>query len=63
MLLHQKGYLPAYHMNKVNWISVLLDGTATLNDIYSVIDFSFAATASKKKNVRYESLCEELGIQ
>ncbi len=49
MLLHQKGYLPAYHMNKVNWISVLLDGTATLNDIYSVIDFSFAATASKKK--------------
>ena len=49
MLLHQKGYLPAYHMNKDNWISVLLDGKAALNDIYSVIDFSFAATASKKK--------------
>lgn len=55
MLLHQKGYLPAYHMNKNNWISVLLDGTAALNDIYSVIDFSFAATASKKKKEKSRS--------
>ena len=49
MLLHQKGYLPAYHMNKDNWISALLDGSVPLNDIYSVIDFSFTSTASKKK--------------
>ena len=49
MLLHQKGYVPAYHMNKKNWISVLLDGSVPLNDIYYVIDFSFIATASKKK--------------
>ena len=26
-LLQRKGFLPAYHMNKKNWISVLLDGT------------------------------------
>lgn len=49
MLLHQKGYVSAYHMNKRNWISVLLDGSVPLSDIYSVIDFSFTATASKKK--------------
>lgn len=49
ILLHQKGYVAAYHMNKNYWISVLLDGSVSLSDIYSFIDFSFVATASKKK--------------
>ena len=48
-LLLQTGFFPAYHMNKKNWISVLLDGTVPLKDIYSIIDFSFNATASTKK--------------
>ena len=26
LLLHQKGYLPAYHMNKKSWVSLVLDG-------------------------------------
>ena len=49
MLLHQNGYYPAYHMNKKNWITILLDGTVPLKDIYTFIDFSFGATASAKK--------------
>ncbi|MBR2133620.1 MAG: MmcQ/YjbR family DNA-binding protein [Eubacterium sp.] len=28
-LIHQKGYYPAYHMNKEHWISVCLDGSVT----------------------------------
>ncbi len=49
MLLQQEGYYSAYHMNKKNWITVILDGTVPLKEIYSVIDFSFDTTASKKK--------------
>ena len=49
MLLRQEGYYSAYHMNKKNWITVILDGTVPLKEIYSVIDFSFDTTASKKK--------------
>ena len=49
MLLHQKGYYPGYHMNKANWLTVLLDGTVPLKDIYAFIDFSFSATESTKK--------------
>ena len=49
MLLHQPGYFPAYHMNKKNWVTVLLDGTVPLKDIYTFIDFSFGATETTKK--------------
>lgn len=49
MLLHQPGFFPGYHMNKKNWITILLDGTVSLKDIYTFIDFSFGATASTKK--------------
>lgn len=50
-----KGYLPGYHMNKVNWITVLLDGTVPLDNIRQMIDESFYMTANareKKKRVR-----------
>lgn len=51
-----KGYLPAYHMNKANWISVLLDGTVSLDNVKQLIDESFALTAGtkeKKKRARF----------
>ena len=47
-LLHTSGFLPAYHMNKNHWISILLDGSVELDKIYDVIDMSFGITASKK---------------
>ena len=49
ILVQEEGILPAYHMNKNHWITVLLDGTVKEDKIYDLIDASFAATASKKK--------------
>lgn len=45
----QPGILPAYHMNRDSWISVLLDGTVPLSDILPLIDLSFQLTADKKR--------------
>ena len=42
-----KGILPAYHMNKKHWISVVLDRVAD-NTVKSLIDLSFELTAVKK---------------
>ena len=36
--------LPAYHMNKKNWGSVLLDGSSSLDVILKLIDDSFKLT-------------------
>ncbi len=45
----QKGYLPAYHMNKEHWVSILLDGTISIDNIKDALDESFQITASKKE--------------
>lgn len=45
----EKGILPAYHMNKEHWISVLLDGTADDERIKSLTDLSFELTDVKIK--------------
>ena len=54
MLIRQEGILPAYHMNKQHWITVLLDGTVPDDRVFDLIDMSFTATASakKKKKIR-----------
>lgn len=49
ILVQKEGILPAYHMNKQHWITVLLDGTVEETEVYDLIDASFLATASKKK--------------
>ena len=49
ILIQTDGILPAYHMNKEHWITVLLDGTVEEGTVYDLIDASFLATASKKK--------------
>lgn len=33
--------LPGHHMNKKHWITIVLDGTVLLNEIYSLIDNSY----------------------
>ena len=48
-LIQQDGILPAYHMNKQNWVTVLLDGTVSEKQVLDLIDASFLATASAKK--------------
>lgn len=49
VLVQTEGILPAYHMNKEHWITVLLDGTVDEDKVYDLIDVSYMATASKKK--------------
>lgn len=45
----QPGFHPAYHMNKENWISIRLDGSAPEAEIKNMIDVSYAMTAPKRK--------------
>ncbi len=40
--------VPAYHMNKEHWISVILDGSMTDDDIIPMITDSFYLTMPKK---------------
>ena len=49
MLIREAGIMPAYHMNKLHWVTVLLDGTVSGQRIYDLIETSFMATASAKK--------------
>ena len=53
ILLQQEGFLPAYHMNKGGWITILLDGTVKADEICNMIDASFLDTASKKKKDKF----------
>lgn len=43
-LLDRAGFLPAYHMNKKHWITILLDGSVPLEDIRTFIDVSYEIT-------------------
>lgn len=48
-LLNNNGYLPGYHMNKSNWITLLLDGSVPKDELFNLIDLSYELTANKKK--------------
>lgn len=45
-----KGIFAGYHMNKRNWISVLLDGSINESTIYSLLDMSFSLTENRRNN-------------
>ena len=38
------GILPAYHMSKANWVSIILDGTVPQKNIKLLIKTSFDLT-------------------
>ncbi|WP_302625524.1 MmcQ/YjbR family DNA-binding protein [uncultured Eubacterium sp.] len=40
----QKGFCPAYHMNKEHWLTVILDGTVKDAEIFSLLDASYELT-------------------
>lgn len=52
MIIQDNGIMPAYHMNKQHWISVLLDGTVAKDRVFDLIHMSFLATASALKKAR-----------
>ena len=53
MIIQEDGIMPAYHMNKMHWITVLLDGTVPEERVKDLIDMSFMATASAKKKEKH----------
>lgn len=48
-LLAQDGFLPAYHMSKSSWISVLLDETVPDGQIVPLLELSYDNVAPKVK--------------
>ena len=44
----QKGYFPAYHMNKEKWVSILLCGPVADDEIKELIEFSYQLTSSRR---------------
>ena len=43
-LRNEPGILPAYHMSKEHWITVVLSESFSNDDIYNLIDLSYALT-------------------
>ncbi|MFJ4131453.1 MmcQ/YjbR family DNA-binding protein [Pseudomonas cyclaminis] len=43
-LKKKKGFLPAYHMDKAHWISILLDDSVSDDLVSNLIDESFELT-------------------
>lgn len=46
ILLQQRGFVPGYHLNKLHWIGVLLDGSVDKQLAYQLVDESYAIVRS-----------------
>ena len=44
-----EGFFPAYHMNKVHWLSAALDGSADEDTLRSLIELSCVTTLMKRR--------------
>ncbi|CNE97042.1 MmcQ/YjbR family DNA-binding protein [Yersinia nurmii] len=51
-LRKKDGILPAYHMNKEHWVSVLLSGSLSPNEIYELLADSHDLTSCKNRSKR-----------
>lgn len=40
----QKGFFPAYHMNKEKWLTILLDGSVDEETVKTLVDMSYQLT-------------------
>ena len=50
----KSGFLPAYHMNKTHWNSIILDGLENDGMIKNLIDWSYQVTAARKKEMEID---------
>ena len=48
----QEGYLPGYHMNHDQWLTILLDGTVPFEEIIPLLDMSYDMTFKMPKKRR-----------
>ena len=44
--------IPAYHLNKEHWNSVILDDSVPEHEIAHMLDLSYTLTEKKRKKVR-----------
>ncbi len=49
VMIREPGIIPAYHMNKLQWLTVFLDGSVPQERVFDLLDMSYVATASAKK--------------
>lgn len=49
-LLRQQSFYPAYHMNKNNWITMVLDNTISSEIIFNLIKHSYELVNNKRTN-------------
>ena len=42
------GYFYGYHMRRGSWVSILLDGTVSLEEVCRWVDESYAVTAPRR---------------
>ena len=47
--LKKDGIYPAYHMSKKSWVSIILDGTLSNEEVMSLIDISYELSNRKKE--------------
>ncbi len=43
-----RGIMPAYHMNKYHWITIVLDSDVPFDEAKGLIDLSYSLTKSRK---------------
>lgn len=51
-LMEQRGFLRGYPSRGWNWVSAVLDGTVSFEDICRLLDESYKETKSKAKNLK-----------
>ena len=54
-LLMEKGFLPAYHMNKNHWISILLNDSVPDDQIFPLLELSYDSVAPKRRKKHPQS--------
>lgn len=54
-LRSEKGFFPAYHMSRENWISAALDGSADSEKIKLLLDVSYGLTLPKVRKRKADS--------
>ena len=51
----EKGFRPAYHMNKNHWISILLNDSVSDDQIFPLLELSYDSVAPKHKKRRTQT--------
>lgn len=44
LLRRENSILPAYHMNKEHWITIVLDGSVPIEEVFHLLDTSYGLT-------------------